>query len=180
MAVRELLRLRSDVEMMKTASGHMLTVGTVHAVDPVRGYRIAMGEGTEGEMLSPWLPHPESGGQTQSWMPLSVGQIVGVLSPSGDMRQGVLLRGGFGGDNSPPSADMAANVLKAFGITAQMKDGVLSLTADHIIATANRVDLGGEGGKRVARITDRVHVKTGSSAGLWPIVEASETVFAVD
>lgn len=180
MAIGEILRLRADIEMLKTAFGEALTVGTVAEVDASRGYRINLGEGTEGPMLSPWLPHPESGGQTASWMPLSPGQIVGLFSPSGDLRQGVLMRGGFGGDHQPPSQNLAENVLDGFGVRLSMTDGVLTVDADHVLVRAERVDLGGEGGKRVARVGDRVHVKYGSSMGLHPIVEGSDTVFAID
>lgn len=193
MLIDEVLRLRSDMEAVKSALGEALVVGTVEQVDPERGYRINLGEGTEGPMLSPWLPHPESGGQTASWVPLSVGQIVGLFSPSGDLRQGLLLRGGFGGENAPPSQDMAANVLEAFGIRMQMKDGQLLIqcrdatiecetsTVDagtSVLVRAPKVDLGDEGGPPVARIGDMVHVTFGSSKGLHPIVEGSSLVNA--
>ncbi|MEX2450378.1 MAG: phage baseplate assembly protein V, partial [Rhodospirillales bacterium] len=36
------------------------------------------------------------------------------------------------------------------------------------------LNLGGEGGEKVARIGDRVQIDTGDSAGLWPIVEGSD------
>lgn len=130
MAIGEILRLRSDVELLKAVVGEALTVGTVAKVDTERGYRIDLGEGNDGPMLSPWIPHPESGGQSLSWMPLSEGQIVALLSPSGDLRQGVMLRGGFGGEYDPPSQDLAANVLKAFGIIITMKDGKVSIEGD--------------------------------------------------
>lgn len=123
--------LRADIEMLKTAFGAALKVGPVEEIDPQKGYRLNLGEGSNGQpFLSPWYPHPESGGQTSSWVPLSKGQIVGVVNPTGDPRQGVMFRGGFGGANGPPSADLAANVLRAFGITLSMKNGVLSVRGD--------------------------------------------------
>lgn len=141
MAVTEVLRLRADVERLKAAFGEALIVGTVEHVDAERGYRINLGEGTEGPMLSPWLPHPESGGQTSSWMPLSKGQIVSLFSPSGDLRQGVLMRAGFGGENNPPSQELAANVLEAFGIRLSMVGGVLRIEADRLEVSASGIDM---------------------------------------
>lgn len=126
------LGMRTDIEMLKSAFGRSLRVGAVHEVDAQKGYRLKLGEGADGPFLSPWYPHPESGGQTESWMPLSVGQIVGVINPGGDPRQGVLLRGGFGG-NGPPSTDLAANVLKAFGVEISIKDGKVTLKGDLLV-----------------------------------------------
>ena len=122
--------LKTDLEMLKTAFGNALKVGPVAEIDAKRGYRLKLGNGPSGPYLSPWYPHPESGGQTASWMPLSKGQIVAVVHPAGDMRQGVMFRAGFGGNNAAPSADLAANVLRAFGVTITMKDGRVTLEGD--------------------------------------------------
>jgi phage baseplate assembly protein gpV len=122
--------LKIDLEMMKTRFGQMIRIGPIEVIDPVKGYRIKLADGEDGPFLSPWLPHPESGGQTSSWVPLSKGQVVGILSPNGDLRQGVLLRSGFTDDNQPPSADLVANVFKAFGITVTMKDGKTTFECD--------------------------------------------------
>ncbi|MBG6205386.1 phage baseplate assembly protein gpV [Labrenzia sp. EL_126] len=119
-----------DIEMLKTQFANAIKVGPVAEISAEKGYRIKLSEGDDGPFLSPWLPHPESGGQSSSWMPLSVGQIVGVFSPNGDMRQAVLIRGGFGGSNDQPSFDLAANVLKAVGITYTMKDGRTTIDGD--------------------------------------------------
>jgi phage baseplate assembly protein V len=43
---------------------------------------------------------------------------------------------------------------------------------------ADTVNLGGNGGAGVARIGDRVQIGSGSSAGMWPIVEGSGKVSA--
>ena len=45
-----------------------------------------------------------------------------------------------------------------------------------VIVECDDVHLGAEDGPRVARIGDRVQVGSGSSAGLWPIVEGSAKV----
>ncbi|SON55529.1 phage baseplate assembly protein V [Hartmannibacter diazotrophicus] len=129
--IEAIIDMRTDIEMLKTAFGNAMKVGTVAVVDAEQGYRIRYGEDDEGEpYLSPFLPHPESGGATSTWAPLSVGQVVGVVSPNGDPRQGVLLRGGFGGDNAAPSSDLEAHVVEAFGVRMTMKGGKLTIDGD--------------------------------------------------
>ncbi|WP_306147240.1 MULTISPECIES: baseplate assembly protein [unclassified Roseibium] len=167
---------RLDFEMLKTQFGNQFRWGPVEVVDPQKGYRVKWGEGEDGPFLSPWFPHPESGGQTATWLPLSVGQVVMSLHPNGDARQGYMIRGGFTDQNTQPSEDLAANVMEAFGIRMTMKDGTLTIEGNLVVK--GEVDLGDEGGPRVARIGDKVNVKIGSSKGLWEIVEGSELVRA--
>jgi hypothetical protein len=62
----------------------------------------------------------------------------------------------------------------------EMSGDALTVTAANVVVNSPNVQLGGGGGKRVARIGDRVNVESGSSAGLWRIVEGSGSVFAVD
>lgn len=181
--ISEILAQRADIEQLKTIFGRMLRVGPVEVVDPVKGFRIKWGNGADGEpFLSPFYPHPESGGATSTWAPLSKGQIVGVINPEGDPRQGVLLRGGFSDENPPPSGSLAENVFRFGGVTLTIgEDGALTIDAAvAVTVNAPQIDLGGAGGKPVARIGDKVNVGSGSSAGLWPIVEGSSVVNAVD
>ncbi|MEP3049419.1 MAG: baseplate assembly protein [Roseibium sp.] len=121
---------RLDLEMLKTQFGNSMRVGPIEVIDPEKGYRIKLGDGEGGPVLSPWYPHPESGGQTSSWMPLSKGQVVGVLHPNGDARQGFMLRGGFTDQNTQPSQDLSANVLDGLGLRISMKDGLLTIEGD--------------------------------------------------
>lgn len=56
----------------------------------------------------------------------------------------------------------------------------VTVQAPHVYVDSADVVLGGtSGGQKVARIGDRVNVGSGDSAGLWPIVEGSDTVKAV-
>lgn len=56
----------------------------------------------------------------------------------------------------------------------------IEVTAPKVVVLSDDVHLGAEGGRRVARIGDRVNVGAGSSAGLWPIEEGSSKVKAAD
>ncbi|WP_338606861.1 baseplate assembly protein [Pelagibacterium nitratireducens] len=171
--------MKIDIERLKQAFGASLKVGPVAVVDPSRGYRIKLGEGANGPFLSPWYPHPESGGENSSWVPLSVGQVVGMVNPNGDPRQGFLIRGGFSGQN-PPIADDAEIVRFGFGpLTITAVDGGLIVDATSpVTINAPTVNLGGAGGQPVARVGDIVEIGAGSSAGQWPIVTGSPVVSA--
>jgi hypothetical protein len=174
--IREFVSLRADVEQLKSMFGRGIKVGPVAVVDPERGFRIKLGEGEGGEpYLSPWYPHPESGGATKTWAPLSKGQIVGMINPGGDPRQGILLRGGFSDANPPPSQSLGENVFAFGGVTITVAEGG-AVTIDApgtVVVNSPDVQLGGEGGRPVARLGDLVEVASGSSAGRWPIVTAA-------
>lgn len=178
-----LAQMRGDIEELKTAFGSALRVAPVAVVDPVKGFRVSWGEDPDGgAFLSPWYPHPESGGATSTWAPLSVGQVVGVINPDGDPRQGILLRGGFSGKNPAPSQNLDENLYRFGGVSISvLASGAVLLEAKGAVTiTAPQVNLGGEGGSPVARVGDLVEVGSGSSAGRWPIVTGSGVVSAVD
>ena len=63
------------------------------------------------------------------------------MQPDGDARKGVIFRAGFSGQNPAPSQDLAANVLKAFGVTVTMKGGKVTLQGD--FAVEGNVDFSG-------------------------------------
>ncbi|MGY6709709.1 MAG: baseplate assembly protein [Rhizobiaceae bacterium] len=128
--VSPIVAMKADIEMLKTAFGNSMKVGPVEEIDARKGYRLKLGEGPDGPYLSPWYPHPESGGATKSWAPLSKGQVVGVINPTGDPRQGILIRGGFSGENEQPTEDLAANLLSFAGVTLTVKDGKLTIDGD--------------------------------------------------
>ena len=121
--VLEMLGLRADVDMLKVAFGNSLKVGPVEEVDAVKGYRLKL---SEDGYLSPWYPHPESG---KTSVPLKKGDIVGVINPSGDPRQGMMFRAGYSGPRPSPNDDMDANVFDDAGVRLTIKDGVLSIKA---------------------------------------------------
>lgn len=123
--------LKIDVEMLKTAFGNALKVGPVEEVDAQKGYRLKLGEGPDGTpFLSPWYPHPESGGATGTWAPLSKGQIVGVINPGGDPRQGVLIRGGFSDASPPISQSLDENKVSFGGVTITLAGGKMTIDGD--------------------------------------------------
>jgi hypothetical protein len=119
-----LLAMSADLAMLKSAFGNSIKVGPIEDVDAVKGYRIKLGETKGKPFLSPWQPHPESG---KSSVPLRKGDIVGIVSPSGDMRQGVMFRAGYSGPRPSPNDDMNANVFEDAGVRVTVADGALSI-----------------------------------------------------
>lgn len=155
--VTEIVGIKSDVEMLKTAFGNSAKVGPVEEVDAKKGFRLKLGDGPDGPYLSPWYPHPESGGATKTWAPLSKGQIVGVMNPGGDPRQGVVFRAGFSDQNPAPSEDLAANVFSFGGVTLTASAGKLTIDAD--------VQINGSSLKHHAKNVGDTHIHGGIVVG---------------
>lgn len=124
--IRETLSILSDLEALKDAFGRLAKVGPIKVVDKEKGYRISYGEIDGEEFLSPWQPFPDDG---KSWVPLEVGQIVGIINPGGDPRQGFLVRSGYSDQHPAPSQDLDANVFDAANVRMTMKGGVFDLVA---------------------------------------------------
>lgn len=125
--IGDFIAMRLDIEMLKTAFGNSLKVGPVAVIDAKKGYRLRLG-GTDAEpFLSPFYPHPETG---KTSVPLKVGQIVGVVNPTGDPRQGFVIRGGYSDDNPSPNEDMGANVFQDAGVKISIAGGKLRIEAE--------------------------------------------------
>jgi hypothetical protein len=128
--MNELFALRADIEFLKTAFGNSIKVGPVEVMDAAKGYRLKLGDGPDGPFLSPWYPHPETG---KTSVPLKKGQIVGVVNPTGDPRQGLLIRGGYSDANASPNNDLEANVFADAGVRMVVRDGGLVLEASKAV-----------------------------------------------
>ncbi|MBB4005805.1 phage baseplate assembly protein V [Allorhizobium taibaishanense] len=173
--VNIILEMKAEVAALRRAVQGMQRVGTVHAVDgDSRRMRMKFAGAEGSEFLSPWRPWSEVAGSEKSWRPPTKGQQMIMLSPFGDMRQGVAVPLTFSDANGAPSSALDARILSSFGA------GLIGFTGNGDVTELHgeRVNLAGTDGKRVARLGDRVRVASGSSAGLWPIVEASEKVYA--
>ncbi len=132
--IEAIIDMQVDIEMLKTAFGNSLRVGPIEEVDAQKGFRLKYGDGPNGPWLSPWYPHPESGGATGTWAPLSKNQVVGVINPAGDPRQGVLIRGGFSGVHPPISENLGENKFTFAGVTITIAGGKITIEGDvHVI-----------------------------------------------
>lgn len=119
-----IIELNAAHETLVNAFGRAIKGGVVKQVDKDKGYRISLGVVDGEEFLSPWYPHPESG---KTSVPLREGEIVGIIAPGGDPRQGFILRGGYTEGHPSPNGDMEANVFKDGGAIFTVKNGVMSI-----------------------------------------------------
>lgn len=138
-----ILGMAMDLAMLKSAFGNSIKVGPVAIVDAQKGYRMRLGGSDAEPFLSPWYPHPETG---KTSVPLEVGQIVGMINPSGDPRKGILIRGGYSDQHASPNSDMEANVFRAAGVTLTIKGGSLVAEAGGVKVTISGDGLNVEGG----------------------------------
>jgi len=175
--------------------------GRVHAIDPAKArVKVDLGDG----VFTDWLPFfAIRAGQDRTWWTPSEGEQVVVFSESGDTANGVVLSGVYQANHPQPESDPAKALIRfkdgtvisydhdAHTLTVDVSaDGgavtiqanaKVTVQAPQALVDATRVDLGGEGGKRVARMGDAVMITAGSSAGLNGVIhEGSEIVHAVD
>jgi len=124
-----LIEVRREIAELRRVQANMIRTGTVAEVDAAKGYRVNLGADDQGEpKLSPWLPHPEAGGDLLSWAPLTVGQVVTLLGSPGDPRKAVLLRSGFTDQFEAPSQDLEENRIKYGDYTAVVKKEEAEMT----------------------------------------------------
>lgn len=76
---------------------------------------IDRGGGEGKDLPSDWLPWmemggPQEGGNATTWRPPRVGQRVTWFSPSGNLREGMIMAGGFSNRAGQPSQDATAHV----------------------------------------------------------------------
>lgn len=158
-----LVGIVTDLQMLKTAFGKAMKMGPVEEIDPARGYRLKLGEGPNGPFLSPWYPHPETG---KSSIPLKKGQVVGVVNPTGDPRQGFLIRGGYSEDNPSPNDDMDANVFEDAGVRVSVAGGALQISAGGVTVVISGDGMTITGG--TVRHDDRNIGSTHTHGGILP------------
>lgn len=109
--MKVVVRLRAELAEVRHRQATMFRVGTVEQSDAKKGYQIKFGEDGGKAIPSPWYPHPEEGGTRKTWRPMPKGQIVYVIAPDGDHRQGLIIpKGGFSDQNKQPSENMDEHV----------------------------------------------------------------------
>jgi phage baseplate assembly protein gpV len=111
--------------------------------------------GGEGKSITTdWLPWTEIGGAFRTWTPPSIGQQVAVISPSGNLGQGLVLPNAFS-DHFPPPSDKGDEHVMAVGETRiTIKDSEIRFASPKIVFEGD-THLGGEGGEPVHRRGDK-------------------------
>jgi phage baseplate assembly protein gpV len=130
-ALVELFRRFADLERrVNNGSRH----GTVAEVDASKGrMRLKVGDGDGGEpFLSPWVPYAQTAGALKVHAPPSVGQQMTLLSPTGDMRQGIAIPMTWSDTNQAPSDKGDENVITFGPFRIELTSGKLKVTGPEI------------------------------------------------
>ncbi len=170
---------------------NIIRLGQIFAID----YGKAKARVKIGNLETNWLSWITSNsGNNNNWNPVAIDEQVIVLSPCGELNQGVILPSVYR-DNIPETNPNIYSINFADGsriafdhnlgnLTLDIKGSVnIKVTGNAQIESSNitlqgNIDLGGTGGKAIARIGDKVKIDAGSSAGEWPIISGSSTVKA--
>ncbi|UYZ11198.1 phage baseplate assembly protein V (plasmid) [Agrobacterium salinitolerans] len=143
-------------------------------------YRVELSQQDGKPYLTPWIKaRTLAAGGVKIDVLYSVGEQVDVVSESGELSDAQIDFSTYSDDNARENSDTPLHI-KIGSTVIEATDGLAKVTADKVIVQSDNVQLGGDGGKQVARIGDLVHVMSGSSSGKWPIVEGSGKVFAID
>lgn len=155
--------------------------GTVAEVsDDKSKYRVKLSEQGKEPFLTPWIKaRTVAAGGVKMDILHSVGEQVDVVSENGDMTDAQIDFSIYSDANARENTDLPFHI-KIGETVIEASPDFVKVTGPKVVVVSPNVQLGGEGGKRVARIGDKVNVSSGSSQGLWPIVEGSQSVFATD
>ncbi len=170
---------------------NIIRLGQIFAID----YEVAKARVKIGDLETDWLPWVTSNsGTNKNWNPPEIDEQVMILSPCGELNQGIIFPSLYRG-SAPENSGNIQSVTFADGskisfdraggnLTLDIKGSAnIKVAGNAEIEAANitlkgNVDLGGAGGAAVARVGDKVKIDLGSSAGEWPIITGSPKVKA--
>ena len=178
---------------------NIIRIGTIFEID----FEAAKARVKIGDLETDFLPWVNSNsGNNNSWNPPEMDEQVIVLSPSGELNQGVILPSLYKNNTSDELANIQSVTYKdgskvsfdhdAGSLTLDLQGSLnLDIKGSATITVAGNaqieaakvtlkgdVDLGGSGGQPVARVGDKVEITAGSSAGQWSIISGSGKVKA--
>ncbi|WP_432256073.1 phage baseplate assembly protein V [Limimaricola sp. AA108-03] len=118
--------------------------GRVIAVNPAQARaQVSFG----GETRSAWLPFMAvRAGAAKIWAPPIVGELVWVLSESGDTAQGVILGSAFTAAEPAPSSEAEAVEVHVGDARFVIKNGLIELSAGGTTVTLSSAGLAQTGG----------------------------------
>jgi phage baseplate assembly protein V len=170
---------------------NIIRIGQIFTID----YNLAKARVRIGGLETDFLPWINSNsGANNSWNPPEIDEQVMILSPSGELNQGVILPSLYR-NNSPQNSSTIKSINFADGSKVSFDKATGNLDLDikgsatikvagnaqiesSNITLKGNVDLGDSGGQPIARIGDQIEITSGSSAGKWPIVSGSAKVKA--
>ena len=178
---------------------NIIRIGTIFEID----FEEAKARVKIGDLETDFLPWVNSNsGANNSWNPPEMDEQVIILSPSGELNQGVILPSLYKNNASDELPNIQSVTYKdgskvsfdqdTGSLTLDLQGGInLDIKGSAAIKVAGSaqieaakvtlkgdVDLGGSGGQPIARVGDKVEITAGSSAGQWSIISGSEKVKA--
>ena len=164
----------AEIAELKRRDRNRKRTGIVDEVDLEKGLaRVKFEDRDTGPYLGPLMPWKEiAAGDIKTHIPPTVGEQVDVVSESGDLSDGVIDMSTPSNENPRPHNGAEAVITKG-DVRIEIADNLTTVTSPSVIVYSQSIDLGAEGGPRVARIGDQVEITAGSSAGRWPIVTGS-------
>lgn len=103
--------MQAQLTDLNARIANLIRIGTVAEVD----YSKARARIDLGQSKTNWLPWlTMSAGQTNSWLAPDIGEQVVILSPSGQVNQGVVINGLYH-NNTPPPSQSPDEFLVKFG-----------------------------------------------------------------
>ncbi len=171
---------------------NIIRLGSIQEID----YQRALATVKIGELETDWLPWvTANSGNNKNWNPPEIDEQVMVLSPGGELDQGIILPSLYKNNAPENSADIQSITFQdgskisfdrsSGSLDLNLKgDATINVTGNAQIKASSimlngTTDLGGSGGKPIARVGDKVKIDSGNSAGEWPIISGSSKVKAV-
>lgn len=143
--IAELRRLAMKIARLEQRMDGMIRLARVTTVDPSKGtVEAEIGPGHVG----PAVPYAQQAGGLAVHTPPTVGQMMILMSPSGDPRSAVAVPGPFGGAVTRPGETGEENVitfgdvkvvLAGDGLTATVGGMTLTLTGAGVVVTGGDV-----------------------------------------
>ncbi len=164
---------------------NIIRLGTIFSID----HEKALARVKIGNLETDWLPWiTANSGNNKNWNPPEIDEQVMVLSPGGELDQGIILPSIYR-NNAPANSENIQTIIFKDGSKISFDNsngnfdldikGNATIKAAGSILFAGGVNLGGANGKAIARVGDKVKIDSGSSAGEWPIISGSSKVKAI-
>ena len=147
--IAELETLIAKVAELDRKISGMVRHGPATDVDPARQrFRMETGRSADGTVAkSPWIPYGQHAGALRIHTPVSVGQNMTALSPSGDPQQAVGIPMTWSTANASPSQSGDENVITFGNVRIELKGDRLLISAGGVSVEISGNGLKVTGGK---------------------------------
>ena len=154
---RIVARMQGQIVELQRRINNGMREGVVVDVDPAKQrVKVDIGD-DDNPLITPWIRWPERAGARKTWNPPSVGELMTVHSPGGEISENSMaFHGGFAGANGAPSGDGDATVftlgpvtvtvvaggatIEVGGVSVEITGGGVAITGGKV--THNGTDIG--------------------------------------